>query len=374
MNRDSSQRLSNTMMLSSGEEQTLSAGEEIMDNLTTTLDARSLDASYAAASTKKLSRTAIVLLFLATCAISGELVCRFAIGLGDPPLYQTISGVDYDLQPSKTYSRFHNRFAVNRYSMRSDDFPPQKSSPDELRVLVVGDSVVYGGVLIDQSQIDTEILKRDLQQQLKRPVVVGNISAKGWGPPSELAYLKQNGTFDADVVILELSSHDYADVPTADPVVGISPDFPDKKPALALVELVETYLVPRYLHKANDPPTYLERSLANHSQSEQDIAQCRAAENEIFTLARAHRAKVALVQHLTLPELQGNYYVGYYANQSVATQAGVPHTDDSAELRAQLESGHSPYFDGDPIHLNKSGQQILAHSLQQAANLALRSN
>lgn len=272
-----------------------------MDHLTTTLDARSLDASYAAVSAKKVSRTAIVLLLLAAFAISGEVVCRFAIGLGDPPLYQAISGVDYDLQPSKTYSRFHNRFAVNRYSMRSDDFPPQKSSPNELRVLVVGDSVVYGGVLIDQSEIDTEIVKRSLHEQLHRPVVVGNISAKGWGPPSELAYLKQNGTFDADIVILELSSHDYADVPAADPVVGISPDFPDKKPALALMDLVETYLVPRYLHKANDPPTYLERSVANHSQSEQDIAQCRAAENEIFTLARAHRAKVALVQHLTLP-------------------------------------------------------------------------
>jgi hypothetical protein len=345
-----------------------------MDNLTTILDARSLDGSYEAAATKKLSRTAIVLLILVAFAVSSELVCRFAIGLGDPPLYQTTSGVDYELQPSKSYSRFHNRFAVNRYSMRSDDFPPQKSSSDELRVMVVGDSVVYGGVLIDQSEIDTEILKRALQQQFQRPVVVGNISAKGWGPPSELAYLKQNGTFDADVVILELSSHDYADVPSPNPVVGVLPDFPDKKPALAMMDLVETYLLPRYLHKANDPPTYLERSLANHSQSEQDIAQCRAAENEIFNLARAHRAKVAMVQHLTLPELRGNYYVGYYANQTVARQAGIPYTDDSAELRAQLDSGHFPYFDGDPIHLNKSGQQILAHSLQKAANLALRSN
>ena len=227
---------------------------------------------------------------------------------------------------------------------------------------------------VAQTNEEGRYLKRSLQQQLQHPVVVGNISAKGWGPPSELAYLKQNGTFDADILILELSSHDYADVPTADPVVGISPDFPDKKPALALMDLVETYLVPRYLHKANNPPTYLERSVADHSQSEQDVAMCRAAENDIFALARAHRAKVALVQHLTLPELRGSYYVGYYANQIVARQAGVPYTDDSAELRAELESGHSPYFDGDPIHLNKSGQHILAHSLQAAANLALRSN
>jgi hypothetical protein len=345
-----------------------------MDNVSTTLNARSLDTPYLAASTRKLSKTTIVLLLLATFAISGELLCRFAIGLGDPPLYQTTAGNSYVLQPSKTYYRFHNRFSVNRYSMRSDDFPPQKSSADELRVLVIGDSVVYGGVMIDQSEIDTEILKRGLQKQFQRPVVVGNVSAKGWGPPSELAYLKQNGTFDADVVILELSSHDYADVPSANPVVGLSPDFPDKKPALGLTDLVGTYLLPRYLHKETDPPNYVERSLANRSQSAQDIAECRDAENEIFSLARANHAKVALVQHLTLPELQGNYYVGYSANQTVAKKASVPYTDDSAELRAQLNAGHSPYFDGDPIHLNRSGQYILAHTLQQAANLALRSN
>jgi hypothetical protein len=338
------------------------------------LDARSLNTTYLAASNRKHSKIVIVLLLLATFAISCELLCRFAIGLGDPPLYQTTSGTGYVLQPSRTYYRFHNRFSVNRYSMRSDDFPPRKSSADELRVLVIGDSVVYGGVMVDQSEIDTEILKRGLRKQFQRPVVVGNISAKGWGPPSELAYLKQNGTFDADVVILELSSHDYADVPTASPVVGFSPDFPDKKPALGLTDLVGTYLLPRYLHKATDPSNYIERSLANHSQSAQDIAECRDAENEIFSLARANHAKVALVQHLTLPELRGNYYVGYSANQSVAKQAGVPYTDDSAELRAQLNTGHSPFFEGDPIHLNQSGQYILAHALQQGTNLALRSN
>ena len=111
---------------------------------------------------------------------------------------------------------------------------------------MVGDSIVYGGVRIDQEEIDTEILTRDLQHDLARPVVVGNASAKSWGPPNELAYLKRYGTLDADVVILELSSHDYADSPTFVPVVGISADYPDKKPPLALVDLFETYLLPRY--------------------------------------------------------------------------------------------------------------------------------
>ena len=53
-----------------------------MDNITTALDVTSLDTPYVAASTKKLSKVTIVLLLLAAFAVSCELVCRFAIGLG----------------------------------------------------------------------------------------------------------------------------------------------------------------------------------------------------------------------------------------------------------------------------------------------------
>ena len=124
----------------------------------------------------------------------------------------------------------------------------RKNRRRRFRVLVIGDSVIYGGVRIDQVDIDTEILKRNLQKELGRPVIVGNASAKSWGPPNELAYLERFGTLQADVVILELSSHDYADAPTFAPVVGIAAAYPGKKPLLAVTDLLKTYLLPRYLH------------------------------------------------------------------------------------------------------------------------------
>ena len=302
-----------------------------------------------------------------------ELFCRLVIGLGDPPLYRADARMEYLLQPSKTYYRFHNRFSVNQYSMRADSFPPQKISRNELRVLVVGDSIIYGGVRIDQSEIDTEILKRSLQQEFRRPVVVGNASAKSWGPPNELAYLERYGTLDADVVVLELSSHDYADAPTFVPVVGISADYPDKKPRLALADLFETYLLPRYLH-IGMTPTGIDKTMINAAQSERDIAECRDAERLFFRFAREHDAKVALTQHLSLPELSGKYQPGYYANQAVAKEENVPYVDDADELRIQLKSGTSPFFSGDSLHLNRSGQAILAHTLQPAVNMATMDN
>ena len=327
-----------------------------------TLPARS------AAAVRALPKIKLALLLLVLALISAELLCRFVMGLGDPPLYQADPETEYLLQPSKTYYRFHNRFSVNRYSMRADDFPLQKSSGNELRVMVIGDSVVYGGVRIDQSQISTEILKRNLERQFRVPVVVANASAKGWGPPDELAYLKRFGSFDADVLVLELSSHDYEDTPSFTPTVGVSPAYPDKKPRLALADLFDTYLRSQLGLSDSDPV------LINRTYTDLDITRCRNAERDIFRLARAHHAKVALVQHLSLPELTGIYQAGYAANQRVAKEENVPYVDDADELRSELKSGHSPFYPGDFLHPNRLGQEALSHALEHAVNLALKSN
>lgn len=320
---------------------------------------------------KKQSRIKLLILIAAAVFLLSELICRFAIGLGNPPLYQADAQIEYLLQPSKTYYRFHNRFAVNRYSMRADDFPPEKSTPDEFRVIVVGDSIIYGGVLIDQSEIDTEILKHDLQRQFARPVVVGNASAKSWGPPNELAYLQRYGTLHADVVILELSSHDYADAPTFVPVVGVAAAYPAKTPPLALFDLFQTYILPRYFHFGATPEG-IDKTMINDVASPQDIAECREAEREFFRYARARQAKIALVQHLSLAELTGTYQPGYYANQSVAKEENVPYVDDGAELRLALKSGQNPFYPGNDLHLDSPGQPILAHTLRLGVDLALK--
>jgi hypothetical protein len=331
---------------------------------------------FGAVEPKFLSRNILFSLLLLILIIFGasEVFCRYVIGLGDPPLYRADPASEYILKPSMTYHRFHHRFAVNRYGMRSDDFPPAKSTPEELRVLVVGDSVIYGGVRIDQADIDTEILKRNLQQQYGRPVVVGNASAKSWGPVNELEYLKKYGTLDADIVVLELSSHDYGDSPSYVPVVGISADYPAKKPISALTDLFSTYVLPRFFGIGAMPPG-IDKSKENYVPSEREIVQCREAERALFAFVRRRHTRIALLQHLSKPELMsGKYEPGYYANLAVAQEEGVPHVDDGDELSAQLKSGSSLFYHGDPLHLNDEGQQSLAHALQRSINTALSSD
>ncbi|MFW5682662.1 MAG: SGNH/GDSL hydrolase family protein, partial [Phycisphaeraceae bacterium] len=92
--------------------------------------------------------TFVTILVLGLIAI--ELVARYGLGLGDPPLSQNHPTIEYMLQPGRTYHRFGNEYRVNAYSMRSDPFPDQKSHPDERRVMVFGDSIVNGGNITDQ--------------------------------------------------------------------------------------------------------------------------------------------------------------------------------------------------------------------------------
>src|SRR4051794_36762220 len=178
-------------------------------------------------------------------ALIAELVGRFAFGLGHPALFSADPAIEYLYQPNQDIRRFGSHLHFNAYSMRSDDFPEHKSDPRELRVMVIGDSVVNGGAKTDQSELATTLLQRELAVRLKRTVIVGNISAPSWGPPNMLAYARRFGFFDADVVVIVLNSNDSFDVPTFEPIVGMREDYPDRRPWFALQEVVSRYVLPR---------------------------------------------------------------------------------------------------------------------------------
>lgn len=165
--------------------------------------------------------------------IGAELIARFVVGLGDPPLYDLDPQIEYLYKPSKVYRRFGHTISINSHSMRSPEFPREKTSADELRVLLIGDSIVTGGARIDQYELATSILPGLLERSTGRRAVVGNIAAASWGVPNQLEYIKRFGLFDADVVILVLNGGDVDDVPGLERIGGT---WPTTKPLLALFE------------------------------------------------------------------------------------------------------------------------------------------
>jgi hypothetical protein len=288
----------------------------------------------------------------------GELIARFVLGLGDPPLSETHPTIEYLFQPNQTVHRFGNLFQTNRYGMRSTDFPPRKLDPRELRVMVYGDSVVNGGNLTDQSRVATSILQGTLAKALNRPVIVGNISAGSWGPPNEYAYLRQYGFLGADIVVLVLSSSDYDDAPTFEPLNPLT--HPTSAPLSALWEGISRYL-PRYLSGTvtNESGAVPD---AAHIANERDIEVSLEAEHDFLEMAKQRPVKILVLQHWTASELaRGVPLEGHTDIRRVATESGVPIYDDADVLRAYLKAGKNPFRDD--IHLNDAGQRALAELL-----------
>ncbi|MDB5174878.1 MAG: hypothetical protein JWN51_3651 [Phycisphaerales bacterium] len=300
-------------------------------------------------------------------AAAGELFCRFYLGMGDPPLMMADPQMEYLFKPSRTYHRFGHRISYNAYSMRCDDFPLHKARPDELRVMVIGDSVVNGGARVDQTDLVTSLLQKQLAQDLNRPVVVGNISAGSWGPPNELAYIKKFGLLDADVVVLVLNSDDYHDLPTFVPVVGVNPNFPDRPPISALQEAVtrgvHDYLPSLYPASPSDAP--------EPPATPEVVAQCLDAEREIFRVARAGGAAVILMQYQAADEMGDAKEPGYAEIKAVGQECGVPIIETGPAFAAAQASGTKVFRD--PIHPNAAGHKIMADLLLKPIEDAVRS-
>jgi len=290
---------------------------------------------------KKIFGAAVVVLIV-------EVLARAALGLGDPPLYIADPRVEYMAAPG-TYHRFGKLSAYNSFSMRSREVSAKKTDPDELRVLVIGDSVVNAGVQTDQSEVATTLLEERLRAH--RPAFVGNVAAGSWGPPNMLAYVQRFGFFDADVVVIVLNSGDEADVPTFD-VVDRHPDYPSVKPLLALEELVGRYGM-RYMRGAftkAGPPAAI---------SPADREAALGALRELIRAAKPRHVIVA--QHLGVSELGGHEEPGYFSIKSLAA------SEAARVVTLPLQPPH--YRDG--IHTNAAGQKVIADALTEEITKAL---
>ena len=108
--------------------------------------------------------------------VAGEVVARFVLGMGDPPLYKADPEIEYLPLPSRTYSRFGNTLSFNSSSMRSPEFPARKTDERELRVMVLGDSIVHGGNPTDQADLATTKLPGMLGERLGWIQAIGAVA------------------------------------------------------------------------------------------------------------------------------------------------------------------------------------------------------
>lgn len=289
----------------------------------------------------KVITFSVILLLL---FVSGELYARYIVGLGDPPLTIIDDKVEYLFAPKQTRHRFGNTIKYNSKSMRSAE-PPSAEIKNITRVLVLGDSVVNGGVLTDQNNLATEIVSTDLGSKYW----IGNISAGSWGPANIHAYIKKFGWFNADVAIFVFSTHDLLDLPEFRSSYG--DDFPTSSPISALWEGVTRYL-PRYVPSIK---AVLGNTIGEPTVRYSDTERITFGAEQLRSLltdAKSNVQKVIVLVHPTEQELNQPNSTGRDDLIETIIQSGAV-VYDVNNLGLLSRSDYR-----DDIHLNDKGQKL----------------
>jgi hypothetical protein len=312
---------------------------------------------------KPIRFLALGLLSAVTLLGSGEWVARHLLGLGTPPLYVADPLTEYRLKPNQHLTRFGNRIDVNAFSMRSAHLSPIRST-DARRVLVFGDSVLWGGAVLDQSLIATDLLKQAGITE------VGNVAAPSWGPGNWLGWARRFGFLQATDVVLVISSHDAADNPSPEHFAG-DPNHPLQPPASALSEGVERYLLPRLSFRrpaASTPEATDTPSGEPTSPADPRVMRGLADLRAFLQLARASGARVVAVQFADRQEAtSGALQPGNRSITQLLQQEGVPSVQAGPIFR---DCGPIASLYSDGIHpYTAAGQACLAKAIEQALQL-----
>lgn len=281
-----------------------------------------------------------------------ELILRFAFGFCDALLYQSSDNYEYIAQPNQDRHRFGAHIHYNSYAQRNEE-------PDSTRVKILGlgDSVIFGGTWMDQDSLATTLFSNETGMQML------NISAGSWGPDNCAAYLKEKGTFGAKAMILVCSSHDAYDVMSFTPVVGVYPTYPERQYRLAIVELMDRYLMPRvrsfFLKQKQrfDPDAAVVNKMSQKFVAKKSLL-FNPGFDQLKNMADSLHIPFGVYLHAETGELmQGSYNEMGYEIMEWAEKNGVP-------LMKGMDRGENESMYKDMIHLNGKGQKHLAASLK----------
>ena len=301
------------------------------------------------------SRITIAAVVVVAIVCAGEFALRFGLGLGSPALIQPDPLVGYYFRPNQQVWRFGRHIRYNAYGQRSDpvDALPHVAG---LRVLLVGDSVLNGGALTDQSDTIGELLKGRLRDSGKAVEVIA-ASAGGWSIDNRLGYLRKFGTFGSNIVIVQVGTEDLSQ-PMNWYKAG-DPDMPAHPPQLALSEAYTRYLpqvVRRLYASAPQPAIDQPLNIEHRPQFEHNLESLRT----IVSIIREQHGVPVLLHNPLRRELVTASVAPFATEmlESVHNQ-GVAIIDLQTEWRDTPKAVIARYF-RDEHHFTPEGNQAVA--------------
>jgi hypothetical protein len=199
------------------------------------IDGNAPEPSEKLSARKKLVFTLMTFLIVAfALLLAGELYARFALGLGNPIIYEDHYLLGYRMKPNQTQTRKGgNVIKINSIGCR-DEEPDMAAGT--LRILVVGDSVTYGGSYITREQLYTTQLEKILNGANAFPggkVQVINCGVNGYSYEHAAKFLTlYMDEINPGIVVAAFPTHNFYRTFTE----GRNPAFPRHRPVLAVQE------------------------------------------------------------------------------------------------------------------------------------------
>lgn len=296
-------------------------------------------------------RSLLITAFMGGVILLSEIALRF-YGFCDAPLSQPSKKFEYCFQPNQDRHRFGNHIVINSFSQRCDE--PCKN---KRKILGLGDSVLYGTNSVDQDSLATTLFTKETGIQML------NVSAGSWGADNLAAYLEEYGLFDAEAMIVVLSSHDAYDNMDFKPIVDNHPSYPSKQYSLALFELFDRYLIPMIKKKIRDKKELDPDELVNEAAKNCIIKDVATGFNPGWQQLKQIADNAGMPMYIYLHAEKPEIILGHYNEHgkkiiSWAKENNVP-------LYQSIKMGESIEDYQDNIHLNAHGQRRLADNLKK---------
>jgi hypothetical protein len=289
-----------------------------------------------------------------------EIGLRSLFGFGNPLIYIGDEKIGYLLAPNQQTYRFGSRIEINEFSMRSGKISKIHHAPGTFRVLLLGDSIANGGWWTDQKNTISNLLMNSLSHSSNyQQIEVLNASANSWSPRNELAYLQKFGTFQSQNLVLLINTDDlFGTAPTSLPV-GRDKNYPDRKPPLAIVEVLQ-----RYTFKQKPIPE-LE---ALYQEGCDHVSIILEAIGNIQTLTQANNSQLIvamtpLLRELNAKETRDYEIIARQRLRDFVTEKKINYIDFLPIFQANANP-KSLYHDH--IHLNLQGNQFVVDVIEKS--------
>jgi hypothetical protein len=279
-------------------------------------------------------------------------------GFGHPVLYVPDQAVGYRLKPSQIAMAPIGEFYINDLGLR-DRRNLAEYDPNIQRVLVLGDSVTWGGIRINDAGVFTFKVDNELEQ-----AEIINAGVNGFSVYQMTAlYREYLQELKPGVIVLYVIPGDFYRPPITD-LVRSSPAFPKERPALALTAALSAsriVIASRFDWDWAMPPSPVEAREALDGKAR--VARNIQAIVELKeSLSSGQRLLVVVSPFRDLPE-----------NPPLPDDVAIVLERESIEL-VQLDSPELLAEENfvDHIHLSETGHARVAEKLVEALKPLLK--